>query len=205
VLSVGYRLAPEHPFPAAPEDVFAAYRWARANAVGLGADPTRVAVAGDSAGGNLATAVALMAKAEGQPQPCAQLLFYPCVDRVEARPSLSLFARDYLLTRADIDWCTERYAGSVDLRHPLLSPLLAPDLRGLAPAFVVSVGFDPLRDEGEAYESALRVAGNTTRFLRVPDLIHGFINCTGVSPAAERATIDIAQRFRQLLDENRES
>lgn len=199
VLSVTYRLAPEHPFPAGLEDALAGFRWAHANAQAFGADPTRVCVGGDSAGACLATVVAQMTHRAKEPEPAAQLLLYPCVDRVNSYRSLSLFADGYFLTLADIEWCTERYVGTADVHNPLISPLLAPDLKGLAPALIVTVGFDPLRDEGEAYESALRAAGCSTRHRRVPDLFHGFINATGVSPASERATLAVAHDFREFL------
>jgi acetyl esterase len=199
VLSVDYRLAPEHPFPAGPEDASAAYRWARENAALLGTDG-KLATCGDSAGANLATVVALMAKSAGLPVPHAQFLLYPTVNRAGAWRSMELFAQHYFLTARDIAWCTELYVGSADLRNPLISPLLAPDLSGIGPAFVVTAGFDPLRDEGEAYEKALRQAGNSTHGYRAPDMIHGFINSTGISPACEGTYRDVVSQFKTFLD-----
>lgn len=199
VLSVEYRLAPEHPFPAGVEDAYAGYLWALDNAAALGADPQQILVGGDSAGGNLAAVVTQLAKQNHKPLPALQLLIYPAVDRVNARPSLDLFAEGFFLSRKDIDYTFKNYAPGADPHDPRLGPLFAPDLSGLSPAFVITAGFDPLRDEGEAYESALRKAGNVTRLHRVPDLIHGFINMTGLSPVSEAALIGVADMTRNFL------
>ena len=199
VLSIEYRLAPEHPFPAAVEDCYAAYIWALDPAAQLGADPTQVCVGGDSAGGNLAAVVTLLAKQDKKPLPALQLLIYPAVDRVNPWRSLDLFAEGFFLTAKDIEYTFQTYAPGADPRDPRLGPIFAPDLSGLSPALVVTAGFDPLRDEGEAYESALRKAGNATRLHRVPDLIHGFINMTGLSAASEDALIGVADMTRDFL------
>ncbi|MFT3924924.1 MAG: alpha/beta hydrolase [Myxococcales bacterium] len=199
VLSVEYRLAPEHPFPAGLEDAYAGYLWALENAAALGADPAQILVGGDSAGGNLAAVVSQLAKQNQKPLPVLQLLLYPAVDRVNPYRSLELFAEGFFLSRRDIDYTYKTYAPGSNPRDPRLGPIFAPDLSGLSPAFVVTAGFDPLRDEGEAYESALRKAGVTTRLHRVPDLIHGFINMTGLSPACEAALIGVADMTRNFL------
>jgi len=199
VLSVEYRLAPEHPFPAAIEDAQAALRFAQANAAALGADPTRVGVAGDSAGGNLATVATQLAARAGDPLPCMQLLIYPTVDSTIDRPSMDLFGDGFFLTREDIRWFRGHYVQGGDLADPRVSPLLG-SLAGLPPALVVTAGFDPLRDEGEAYVEALRAAGSQAVLHRVPDLIHGFINLGSLSRASHTALAHVAGLARTLLD-----
>jgi acetyl esterase len=202
VLSVEYRLAPEHPFPAAPEDVMAAYTWACAHAPELGADAARVAVGGDSAGGNLAAVLCQLAVRNGLPAPALQLLLYPAVDRTVERPSQGLFAEGFFLTRTDITWFHEQYTGtSCDRSDPRISPLLCRELSGLPPALVVTAGFDPLRDEGEAYAQALQRAGTPATLRRFDGLIHGFANMGGVSRACRDAMVEIASMLREQLDE----
>ncbi|HEX2191312.1 MAG TPA: alpha/beta hydrolase [Longimicrobiaceae bacterium] len=201
VLSVDYRLAPEHPFPGALEDARAALRWAREHAAALGADPARVAVGGDSAGGSLAAVAARLAGEEGG-APAAQLLVYPATDSVTPRPSQALFGDGFFLDQADRDAFSRHYlAGTgVDGTDPRVSPLLAPDLSGLPPALVVTAGFDLLRDEGEAYAGALRAAGSPARLLRVPGQGHGFIHLTGINPDARAAMVRVAREWGALLD-----
>jgi len=201
VLSVEYRLAPEHPFPAALEDARRAFDFARDAAGGLGADPARVSIGGDSAGGNLATVVARTRAREGL-APAAQLLIYPVTDSAAMhRRSRDLFGRGFFLTGRDRDSFSRYYleGSGVDGSDPRVSPLCAADLAELPPALVVTAGFDLLRDEGEAYAEALRAAGNTVRAYREPALAHGFINLTGICPAARRATIGIARVWREML------
>jgi len=200
VLSVDYRLAPEHPFPAALEDAHAALRWARANAAELGGDSARVALGGDSAGGNLTAVVSRLTGADEA--PFAQLLIYPATDSTTVRPSAAMFGEGYFLSPADRAGFNHHYlhGTGVGVEDWRVSPLLAPDLSGLPPALVVSAGFDMLRDEGEAYAEALRAAGNTVRTMRVSAHGHGFLHMTGVSPAARRAMIDVAREWRALLD-----
>ncbi len=201
VLSVDYRLAPEHPFPAGVRDALAAFRWAVAHAVELGADADRVAVGGDSAGGNLSAVTAQLAARDGGPAPALQLLIYPAVDLTEARaPSGRLFADGFYLTENDRQWCTRHYfSGSEgDATDPRASPALREDLSGLAPAIVITAGFDPLRDEGEAYAEALRRAGTRVVLDRAPELIHGFMNMTTV-PAARDAALRLAGMLRASL------
>jgi acetyl esterase len=201
VLSVEYRLAPEHPFPAAVDDVREAFAWARAHAASLGADPRLVAIAGDSAGANLATVVSSMASRDGQ-GPVAQLLIYPATDLVTERPSHRLFADGFFLTRADCEAFFRCYISGADAPHhdPRLSPLLADDLSTLPPALIATAGFDPLRDEGDAYVHALERAGTMVRVQRFPGLGHGFIHMTGVCPAARQAMVATARAWRALLE-----
>ncbi|WP_420455626.1 alpha/beta hydrolase fold domain-containing protein [Rubrivirga sp.] len=198
VLSVAYRLAPEHPFPAAVDDVVAAFRWAQLHASRLGTDASRVAVGGDSAGGALATVVAQATK--GDAPPVAQLLLYPATDHPTWRPSRDLFD-GYLLTEAERRAFFDVYtAGREDGTDWRISPIRG-RLDGLAPALVVTAGFDVLRDEGEAYARALQAAGTPAALYRQADLPHGFIHLTSVSPSAKRATVAVARRWRQLVRE----
>ena len=201
VLAIDYRLAPEHPFPAAVDDARAALRWAYEHATELGADPARIGIGGDSAGANLSAVVAQLAASDGGPAPICQLLIYPAVDRTRPYLSLDLFAEGFLLTRASIDWFHEHYAGAsgVPKTDPRIGPLHAPSFAGLAPALVVTAGFDPLRDEGEAYAAALTAAGTTTVLRRFDSLIHGFFNLVGVSPSSRDAVIEIAGATRALF------
>lgn len=199
VVSVDYRLAPEHPFPAAADDGRAALRWAFANAERLGADGQRVAVAGDSAGGNIAAVVAWDAANDGGPAPALQVLIYPATDFAERSRSHEMFDQGFLLIREDMDWFAAQYAGPADRNDPRLSVLRAEGLDGVAPALVVTAGFDPLRDEGEAYAARLREAGVPVLVRRFPGLIHGFINLTGVSRTARDALVEIGGATRALL------
>lgn len=199
VLSVAYRLAPEAPFPAAVEDALASFEWARTNAATLGADPARVGVGGDSAGGTLAAVIAQTAARQGTPPPALQFLLYPATDRVTPRPSQELFARGFFLTAADVANFFRHYAPRGELADPRLSPLLAKDLTGQAPALLITAGFDPLRDEGEAYAAALKAAGNRVVSRRLGSLIHGFANMTGVARVAHEAVVDIAHHLHDLF------
>ena len=201
VLAVDYRLAPEHPFPSAVQDARAALAYASANAGALGADPARVGVAGDSAGGNLAAVVAQLAARDGGPAPVLQLLIYPATDFTQRRRSRELFGEGFLLSNAEMDWFESNYLGPArtDAAEPRASPLLAEDLSGLAPAFVVTAAFDPLRDEGEAYARALRAAGTPVALRRFPGFIHAFIAAAGVSRASRDAVIEIAGVTRGMF------
>ncbi|MDQ6822527.1 MAG: alpha/beta hydrolase [Actinomycetota bacterium] len=201
VLSVDYRLAPEHPFPAAVEDARDALRWAHQHAHSLGVDPRRIGVGGDSAGGNLAAVVARLAARDGGPPPALQLLIYPATDFTGRRRSRALFGEGFLLTNAEMDWFEENYlgAGSGLASDPRASPLLAEDLSGLAPAFVVTAAFDPLRDEGEQYAAALLAAGTPATVRRFPGLIHAFIGAAGVSRACRDALVEIAGVTRGMF------
>ncbi|HEX8723494.1 MAG TPA: alpha/beta hydrolase fold domain-containing protein, partial [Pyrinomonadaceae bacterium] len=159
-----------------------------------------VSVGGDSAGGNLA-AVAAQLAARTRP-PAAQLLIYPATDAAREHPSKALFGRGYFLSRADCDAFSRHYTdgAGVEPTDPRVSPLLAHDLSGLAPALVVTAGFDPLRDEGDAYARRLKESGNAVAWRRFPSLAHGFVNMTGVCPAARRALAEVARDWRALLD-----
>jgi acetyl esterase len=176
VVSVDYRLAPEHKFPAAVEDCLAATEWVAETGASLGIDSERLAVGGDSAGGNLAAVTSLLARDRGSPPLRYQLLLYPPLDFAGKHPSRSRFAEGYLLTRATMRWFSEHY-----LRRPedaaswSASPLQAADLAGLPPAFVLTAGFDPLCDEGVAYAERLRQHGVAVNHRHVPDQIHGFL------------------------------
>lgn len=201
VLAIDYRLAPEHPFPAAVEDARNALRWAHEHATRLGADPRRIGVGGDSAGGNLAAVVAQLAARDGGPPPALQLLIYPATDFTGRCRSRALFGEGFLLTNAEMDWFEENYlgAGSGYASDPRASPLLAADLSGLAPAFVVTAAFDPLRDEGEKYAAALLAAGTPATVRRFPGFIHAFIGAAGVSRACRDALVEIAGVTRGMF------
>jgi acetyl esterase len=200
VLSVAYRLAPEDPFPAAVEDAFAAFQWTAANAGSLRADPTRIAIGGDSAGGNLAAAVCILSRDAGAAMPAMQLLLYPATDAVGGQRSRELFADGFLLTAADTDVCEGHYLPRGSDRHdPRVSVLRAPDLGGLPPAYVATAGFDPLRDEGEEYALRMRDAGTEVVLRRHPDLIHAFANQTAISAEAAAATHEAAAALRTGL------
>jgi acetyl esterase len=199
VASIDYRLAPEARFPAAAEDAYASFLWAVRRAERFGADPARVAVGGDSAGGNLSAVCALLARDASGPRPCFQLLVYPATDLHCTAPSHSKLGRGYILTTEVIDWFISKYADRSEYDDPRGSPLLAKDHRDLPPACVVTAGFDPLRDEGRAYVEKLRAAGVRVRHHEEPSLIHGFFNMAGVIPAARRACLDIARELRAGL------
>jgi acetyl esterase len=200
VLSVDYRLAPEHPYPAAVDDSIAALGWASENAERLGFDSARIAVGGDSAGGNLAAVVALAAKAGEAPMPAFQLLIYPVCDYVEKRRSYELFREGFLLTAAEMDWFRDHYLPDRDAaREWRASPLQAPDLSGLPPAYVLTAGFDPLRDEGEEYARALAAAGVPTALRRHDGLLHSFVNQTSLHRGAHDAMLEAAGALRLAL------
>ena len=191
VLSVDYRLAPEHPFPAAADDAVASFRWAVENAASLGADPSAIAVGGDSAGGNLAAVTSHLTTRDGGVKPAFQLLLYPGTDASVRRRSRELFADGFFLTSDDMDWFADHYCPDVEQRcDPRFSVNLAEDLSGLPPAYISTAGFDPLRDEGEAYGKRLAEAGVPVVVSRQDDLIHGYISFIGVG-----------QRFREALSE----
>jgi acetyl esterase len=200
VLSVDYRLAPEHPFPAAAEDAVASFDWAVEHAAELGADPTRVAVAGDSAGGNLAAVVAQATRDAGTRQPVAQLLLYPGADGSVSRPSKALFADGFFLTRTQMDWYWDTYRAGAPSTDVRLSPLLNPDLSGLAPTVLTTAAFDPLRDEGEAYAEALRAAGTTVVLRRAAGLVHGYFSMTGIHHASFAESVAVTGAFAALLE-----
>jgi acetyl esterase len=200
VLAIDYRLAPEHPFPAAVEDAEAGYEWASANAERLGADPARVAVGGDSAGANLAAATCLLARERGLPLPAIQLLIYPVTETAGTAESRRTFAEGFLLTRGDMDWFEERYLPpGVNREDPRVALLNAADLAGLPPAYVAVAGFDPLRDEGEAYAGRLREAGVRVALRRHPGLVHSYANLTAICPTARAAMLEAAGALQMGL------
>lgn len=200
VLSVEYRLAPESPFPAAAEDAVTAFDYAYAKAHDLGAAPDRIAVGGDSAGGNLAAVAAQVTTRRGGPAPAFQLLLYPAVDATTRRRSREVFGHGFFLTDDDMTWYLDHYAQpGVDRADPRLSPLLAKDFSGLPPAYIATAGFDPLRDEGELYAEKLREAGVPVALSRQSDLIHGYVNLFGVGTRFREAMADAAGALRMGL------
>ncbi|MEI9992088.1 MAG: alpha/beta hydrolase [Rhizomicrobium sp.] len=200
VIWVRYRLAPEHPFPAAFEDTRKALRWVHDNHRWLGVDPTRIGIAGDSSGGNLAAAVCLAERdARSEVQPRFQILLYPCLDMRASMPSHKAFAEGYLLTSKLYRWYRENYVRDfVKPQHWRLSPLFAYDLSGLPPAVVLYAGFDPLRDEAAAYAGRLGCAGVAVEQLYFPDMIHGFMTMGGAIPAAGVAVRRVADALARL-------
>jgi acetyl esterase/lipase len=199
VLSVDYRLAPEHRFPAGLEDVLAAYRWARDQASTYGA--RGVAIGGDSMGGSFAAKVCQDLKRVGEEQPVLQLMLYPCTDVASETPSMSTYADAFPLNRAMMDWFMGHYLGpDADPADPRLSPLKAADLSGLAPAVIATAGFDPLIDQGAAYGQKLREAGIATTWRSYDSLCHGFASFTGAVPAADAACREIAGLVRDHYD-----
>jgi acetyl esterase len=193
VVSVDYRLAPEHPFPAAVDDAVAATRWVLAHAAELGVDGAAVAVGGDSAGGNL-SAVVTQALREDRARPAFQLLVYPATDMTRGFPSHKFFRDGFILTEASIDWFLRHYLADPTKRtDPRASPLLASDLSRLPPALVITAGFDPLRDEGDAYAERMRRSGVQVQHVRAESLLHGFIT-TGGSVREAARILDLAAR-----------
>jgi acetyl esterase len=201
VLSIDYRLAPEHPFPAAVEDCFTAYQWLVKNADSLNADPERLAVGGDSAGGLLSVTTALQAAEAGLPM-AFQLLIYPVVDFLTRTRSKELFdGGGFFLTKEGMDRLSDWYfpdeAAKAD---PLGSPGCRTALpKGLAPAFIATAGFDPLRDEGEAYGRLLAANGVQVEAKRYPGMIHGFFNIVGVGRECRANAADIAGKLKSAL------
>ncbi len=198
VVSVDYRLAPEHRYPAAAEDCHAATRWCAEHAAELGADPHRIAVGGDSAGGNLAAVVAQMARDRGGPPLVLQLLIYPVTAHAFDTASYRDNAEGYLLTADDMHWFWGHYLGDTPARgeEPYASPLRAASLAGLPPALVITAEFDPLRDEGEAYARRLEEAGVPARLTRYDGMIHGFFAMSGLMDQAGAAVREACGNLR---------
>lgn len=199
VVSVDYRLAPEHRFPAALEDAWAATGWVADHGDELGGDTGRLAVAGDSAGGNLAAAVAIRARDAGGPRLAFQLLVYPVTDLTRAQPSYVENGQGYMLTSEAMAWFVHHYLGGTDPTDPEASPLFAADLSGLPPALVMTAEFDPLRDEGEAYAARLAEAGVPARLRRYDGMIHGFLSMGGLIEGAKPAVADAVDALRAGL------
>jgi acetyl esterase len=200
VVSVDYRLAPEHKFPAAFDDAVAATHWVHAHAASLGIDASRLAVGGDSAGGNLAAAVAIAFRDTWGPRLAMQTLIYPATDQAANTPSHAAFAEGYLLTRDAIEWFKGNYLrGPEDEADWRASPLRAGDFAGLPPAYVITAGFDPLRDEGRAYAERLRAAGVKVTCECFAGMIHGFITMGGAIAAAHHALYRAALGLKQAF------
>jgi len=197
-VSVDYRLAPEHKFPAAVDDAYAAALWVHEHGAEIGVDPARVAVGGDSAGGNLAAVVCYLARERGKPPLVYQLLFYPATARQGTTASQREFAAGYFLTESQMRWFGEQYMrGPEDADNPLLVPMLIEDLRGLPPALVITEEYDPLRDEGEAYATRLQEAGVPVVQTRYDGMIHGFVS---MAPLLDKGTTTLDQAAACLRD-----
>jgi acetyl esterase len=200
VVAVDYRMAPEHRFPAAIDDALAATRWVADNAARLGIDASRLAVVGDSAGGNLAAVVALLARDQGGPPLRFQVLIYPVIDPNFDTPSYLANAQGYMLTREAMRYYWREYLGPEgDPSDWRASPLRAADLTNLPPALVITTEFDPLRDEGRAYADRLREAGVPVEFHEYPGMVHGFITAAGVVDAANALVKQTGAALRQAL------
>jgi acetyl esterase len=196
----GYRLAPEHPFPAALDDCYAAVRWVAGHAGEIGADPARLAVGGDSAGGNLAAAVALRARAGG-PELAGQLLVYPNTDQLADDESMRAADDPFLFNRHSVAWYRRHYlADPGDAASPLASPLRAESLAGLPPALVITAEYDPLRDQGEAYARRLAGDGVQAELSRYPGMAHGFFTMAGTVAASRAALAQAAAQLRAWFE-----
>lgn len=200
VIAVDYRLAPEHPFPAAVEDAIAATRWVENNATTLGIDPNRIAVGGDSSGGNLAAVVCQSAKTLQEPRILYQLLMFPVTQLGSTFLSMSEHAAGYLLEKDALEYCYERYAPRALWSDPRLSPLLAADVSGLPPAYVMLAGYDPLHDEGAEYAHKLKAAGVKVTLADYPGLIHNFPLFQSMLPQAREALIAAAKALKAVFE-----
>lgn len=199
VVSVDYRLAPEFPFPAPHDDCWAVTRWLGEHASEWGGDPGRLAVCGDSAGGNLAAGVALRARDERLALRC-QALVYPCIDdRQDDYPSMTKNADGYFLTASDMRWFWNHFVPDVHRADPRAVPARAVDLDGLAPAIVMTAEYDPLRDEGERYAERMTEAGVPVQMIRYPGVVHGFVSRWHTMARAERAHDDLADALRRAM------
>jgi acetyl esterase len=203
VIAVDYRLAPEHPFPAAAEDAYAATCHVAEHAGELGVDPARIAVGGDSAGANLATVVSLMARDRSGPSIRFQMLVYPVTDWNDASPSMREYEQNHFLSRDVMDWFKEQYLPDKTQRtNPYASPMYARDLRGLPPAMLATAECDPLRDQGEAYGRRLQSAGVSVLMRRYEGMIHPFFSLGSIVDGANVLMADCASALRQSLVEN---
>ena len=200
VVAVDYRLAPEHKFPAAVIDSYAATAWVASNAERLGIDPKRISVGGDSAGGNLAAVVSLKSRDEDGPAIALQVMVYPVTDLSSfATPSYQEFGEDHYLTKSEMEWFREHYLRNMDdARNPHASPLLARDLSRLPPALIITAECDPLRDEGEAYAKRLTNAGVPVTYTCYPGMIHPFFSLSGVIPQAFDAIQQVADAVARV-------
>jgi acetyl esterase len=200
VVATDYRLAPEYRYPTAADDCYAALKWVAENATSFGGDSSRLAIFGDSAGGNLAAVVAQMARDNGTPALRLQVLAYPVIDARCDSNSHRTIGRDYMLWTEEVQWCWQQYLTAADDgEQPYASPIRAASLAGLAPALVITPEFDPLRDEGEAYAQALEDAGVPTHHTRYDGMFHSFLTFTNLLPAADRAHEEIAAALRSAF------
>ena len=199
VVSVDYRLAPEHRYPSAADDCFAAVNYVAGHAAEFGADPSRIAVCGDSAGGNMAAVVALMARDRKGPAIAFQVLVYPCVDYLDRSPSMQEFAEGYFLTPSAMNWFWNQYADEKHAREPYLSPQYATDLTGLPQTLVITAACDPLRDQGEIYAEKLREAGVTACVKRYEGMIHGFFHMAAMIDEGREALQYAGEAVAQVL------
>ena len=199
VVSVAYRMAPEHRFPVAAHDCFAATRWVAEHAATFGGDASRLAVCGDSAGGNLSAVVSHMARDAGEPALAFAALIYPAVDMTAEGGSMTDNATGYFLEEKSMQWFMHHYVSPEERTHPMASPLLNADLSGLPPCFIATCEFDPLRDEGEAYGAALRASGVAAETKRYDGLIHAVINMTGVLDGGRTLLADVGSRLHTAL------
>jgi len=194
VLSIEYRLAPEHPFPAALDDAVAATVWARTHAADLGGAPGPVVVCGESAGGNLAAVTCLRLKSDPRVAIRHQVLLQPVIDFTLSLPSIDMPSTECLVPREDLTWYYRTYCNDrCDPRDPRVSPIFADDLSGLPPALIIAAEFDTLRDEAQAYGERLNAAGVATRYICADGMVHGFLQMRGLVPDAQRATEEIAR------------
>jgi len=198
VIAVDYRMAPEDPFPLGVDDAIAAYTWVHENAIELAIDPARMGVMGDSAGGNLSAVVAQQILSSTTTPPIAQGLIYPATDMRYGGHSVESVGTGFGLTAEEIIWFRAQYAPLENWEDPRLSPALAEDLRGLAPALIITAGFDPLRDDGRSYADALTKAGVPVVYRCYDDMIHGFFGM-GVLPEAYAAAIEICRAMGRLM------
>jgi len=197
VVSVDYRLAPEHKFPAAPEDCYTATQWVAGHAAEINANPGKLAIGGDSAGGNLTAVVAQMARDQIGPRLALQLLIYPATDFTFDGPSIHENGQGYFLTTDDMHWFTGYYLNSdADKKNPLASPMQSANLRDLPPALVITAEYDPLRDEGEAYGKRLKEAGVPITLSRYNGVIHGFLSLEPLTEKGKQAREECAQALR---------
>jgi acetyl esterase len=200
IISVNYQKAPEHPYPTAFDDCFATLLWVSTNSFELGIDQTKIGVGGDSAGANLASAVALKARDRGVLKLAYQLLFYPCNERDFETPSYLAYADGFGLPRKSMQWFWEQYLQGGDHdSDPYACPSRAKDFSNLAPAIIVTAEYDPLKDDGVKYERLLKGAGVPTSYLEYKGMIHGFVNLSAITPTAQRAIAECAKRIQTLL------
>lgn len=200
VVSVGYRLAPEYPFPTGLEDCYHSLQWVHKNGERLGGDAQKIIVMGDSAGGNLATTVALKAKNENGPPIIQQVLIYPVTNITALNtPSYNNFSMGYHLTKKRMDEFRRHYSvNGKDWANPYVSPLLADDLQNLPPALIITASFDPLRDEGEAYGKKMKAAGVEVTISRYKGTIHGFFGLSGLGTAGDKAIKEVAELLKTI-------